>query len=27
MRYLPSLAALAALVSAALNLGDWTYWP
>jgi len=27
MRYLPSFAALAALVSAALVLGDWSYWP
>ncbi len=27
MRYLPSLAALAALISAALTFGDWSYWP
>jgi hypothetical protein len=27
MRYLPSLAALAALLSSALTLGDWSFWP
>lgn len=27
MRYLPSLATLAVLLSSALILGDWSYWP